>query len=131
MAGKNFACTVDKVQKLITIRYKGHEAGAWYIDQTIDAYRSIPEIWTYNKLLDHRQFDGLVAFEDIERLGRVWAGLTKGRPERPRVAMLSPDALKRARSSVYAEVFPNQTFAAFVDLHAALDWLSGKRNEAA
>ena len=131
MAGKNFICTVDEVQKLVTIRYRGTEPSAWYIDQTIKAYQGIENIWFYNRLLDHRQFNGLTAMEDVERLARVWAELTRGRNERPRVAVLSRDALKRARSSVYAELFPNQEYGSFSELFEALDWLNRTARRAA
>lgn len=127
MSENDFRFIVDEPSKLLTLRFRGIRPSAWYIDQVIEAYASIEKPWLYNRLLDHRQFSALNAFEDVERLAKFWTELKMGITARPRVAILSADPLKHARCNMYGDLFPNQEMHHFTDLYPALDWLNQER----
>ncbi|CAL4867579.1 hypothetical protein MMA231_01836 [Asticcacaulis sp. MM231] len=118
-----FKLTVDEAQKLITFRLKGAQTSQYYTDKFIKAYAAIDRPWLYRRLMDHRNCETTITFEDVQRLSNHWADITRGETVTHYVAILTSDALTRARTSTYSHLFPNQNIRTFTDLHDALDWL--------
>ncbi len=123
MADPTFAHTVDVENRLITVRLIGREPSAHYADRIIAVYRSVPELWRYNRLIDHRKFRGMIQFEDIKRMSAVWDEITQGHPSRPRIAFVTRSALTQARIAAHDRIFPTQVRRAFTSLNDALSWV--------
>jgi hypothetical protein len=114
---------VDEQQKLITFRLKGTETSQYYTEKFIEAYAMIERPWLYRRLMDHRQCETTITFEDVRKLADCWADITRGETVIHYVAMLTSDALTHARPATYSHLFPNQEIRSFTELHDALDWL--------
>ena len=123
MADIYFKLIVDEAQKLITFRLKGAQSSEYYTGKFIEAYASIDRPWLYRRLMDHRHCETTITFEDVQRLSDHWAEMTRGETGIHYVAILTPDALTRARTSTYSHLFPNQDIRSFTDMYDALDWL--------
>ena len=123
MTDAYFRLTVDEPQKLITFRLKGAESSQFYTDKIIEAYAAIDCPWSYRRLMDHRQCETTIIFEDVRKMAAHWADMTRGETAIHHVAILANDALIRARPATYSHLFPNQEIRAFTELHDALDWL--------
>ncbi len=123
MADTTFAYAVNADLRLLTLRLYGAEPSAHYADRIIAFYRSVPEIWRYNRLVDHRKFRGLIVLDDLKRMSAVWDELTFGHDARPRVAFLTRSALTQARMTAHGDVFPGQTRRAFTSVDEAMAWV--------
>ncbi len=123
MAEPTFDYTVDVDTRLITLRLFGREPSAHYADKIIELYRTVPEIWRYNRLADHRKFRGFIALDDLKRMSAAWEELAAGHGARPRVALLTRSNLTHARVKAHAEVFPSQTRRAFTSVPEAMAWV--------
>ncbi len=116
--------TIDESMRLITLRLKGAEASAVYTELLLSAYDGIDKPWLYNRLLDYRQFSGLLDYSDVERLAQNWAERVAGQVYTAKVAILTFDALTPVRAAGFAHLFPNNTVRSFDELHTALNWLN-------
>lgn len=123
MTDAYFRLTVDEAQKLITFRLKGAESSQYYTGKIIETYETIDRPWLYRRLMDHRQCETTITFEDVQKMAAHWAELTHGETLIHYVAILTSDALTRARPATYSHLFPNQEIRSFTELHDALDWL--------
>jgi hypothetical protein len=123
MTDAYFRLTVDEPQKLITFRLKGAQSSEYYTAKFISAYAMIDRPWLYRRLMDHRHCETTIDFEDVQKLADHWADITRGTTEIHHVAILTADALTRARPATYSHLFPNQEIRSFTELHDALDWL--------
>lgn len=122
MATPAFTFEVDETRHLITMRLFGREDSAYYADQIIAMYRSVPDIWRYNRLVDHRKFRGMIVLDDLRRVSQAWRELAADRE--PRVAFLTRSALTRSRISAHSEVFSGQHPKVFTNLTDAMVWVS-------
>lgn len=123
MTDAYFRLTIDEPQKLMTFRLKGAQSSQYYTEKFIEAYAMIDRPWLYRRLMDHRQCETTIDFEDVQKLADHWAHITRGTTAIHYVAILTPDALTRARPATYSHLFPNQEIRSFTELHDALDWL--------
>ena len=123
MRDEYFKVLVDEPMRLITLRLKGAESSAFYTEKLIGAYEGIDRPWLYNRLLDYRQFAGIIEGADVERLAKHWADTVKGEVYTSKIAVLTKDPLTRARSAGFSYLFPREVIRTFRELHLALDWL--------
>ena len=123
MAEPTFTYDVDAATRLITMRLIGCEPSAYYAAQVIGVYRSVPEVWRYNRLIDHRKFRGLIVVDDLKQMSAVWDDLTKGHDSRPRVAFLTRNPHIQARVTAHSPLFPSQTRRAFTSVAEAMAWV--------
>ncbi len=123
MAEPTFTYDVDPGKWLITLRLFGREPSAHYAEQIIAAYHAVPEIWRYNRLIDHRKFDGMIVLEDLKRMSAAWQALAAGQDAHPRVAFLTRNPLTHARTAAHGDVFPGQTRRPFTSVAEAMTWL--------
>jgi len=123
MTDAYFRLTIDEPQKLITFRLKGARSSQYYTGKFIETYAMIDRPWLYRRLMDHRQCETTIDFEDVQKLADHWAHITRGTTAIHYVAILTSDALTRARPATYSHLFPNQEIRSFTELHDALDWL--------
>ncbi len=123
MATPTFSYAVDDERHLISMSLTGREDSAHYADQIIAVYREVPEVWRYNRLVDHRRFRGMITFDDLRRMSEVWADVTAGHGRVPKVAFLTRSALTQSRIVAHNEVFAQQHRRAFTNLAEALDWV--------
>ena len=123
MAEPTFTYDVDAASRLVTLRLSGRDPSAYYADQIIAVYRAVPQLWRYNRLVDHRKFTGLVARDDLERIAAAWSEATAGYDTQSRVAFVTRDELTRARVAAHNDLFPGQDRRAFTNMSDALDWV--------
>ncbi len=123
MPVQTFSMTVDENQRLITVQLTGRDDSAYYTDCMLAAYSELAEPWRYNRLIDQRHFRGLIAYEDLQRVAAMWARIMQGRPEKPRVAMLTRDSLTTARVASSGKMFTASDFRTFSSHGDAMDWL--------
>lgn len=123
MTDAYFRLTIDEPQRLITFRLKGAESSQYYTGKIIEAYAAIDRPCLYRRLMDHRQCETTITFEDVQKMADCWAELTRNETNIHYVAILTTDALTRARPATYSHLFPNQEIRSFTELHNALDWL--------
>ena len=114
---------VDKTRRLITFRLSGMEPSRYYVDLMLDAYKQVPELWLYNRILDHRKFRGFIEFDDLLRIQAFWAEVMEGRNEKPRVALVTRDPLAHARTSAAGNMFTDAQFRSFMNMRQALAWI--------
>ncbi len=124
MAEPTFTYDVDAGQRLITQRLVGREPSGYYAEQIIKVYRSVPEVWRYNRLVDQRRFRGMIVLDDLKQMSAVWQEVAAGQDARPRVAMLTRNPLAHARINAHGDIFPGQTRRAFTSVADAMDWVS-------
>ena len=124
MAEPTFTYDVDAGTRLITLRLIGRESSAYYAAQVINVYRSVPEVWRYNRLIDHRKFRGMIVVDDLKQMAAVWEDLTKGHDGRPRVAFLTRNPHTQARVTAHSPLFPSQTRRSFTSVAEAMAWVS-------
>lgn len=123
MADATFDYTVDVDTRLITLRLFGREPSAHYADKIIELYRTVPELWLYNRLVDHRKFRGLIVLDDLKRMSAAWEEVTAGHVAEPRVAFLTRSSLTQARVKAHGTVFPGQTRRSFTSVPEAMAWV--------
>ena len=123
MADTTFDYVVDVDTRLITLRLFGREPSAHYADKIIELYRTVPDLWRYNRLVDHRKFRGLIVLDDLKRMSAAWDEVTAGHDARPRIAFLTRSALTHARVKAHGEVFPGQTRRSFTSVPEAMAWV--------
>ena len=123
MAEPTFDYAVDVENRVITLRLFGREPSAHYADKIIALYRTVPEIWRYNRVVDHRRFRGLIVLDDLKRMSAAWDDVTAGHDAHPRIAFLTRSALTHARVKAHAEVFPGQTRRSFTSVPEAMAWV--------
>jgi len=116
--------SVDEPMRLITLKLKGAESSAFYTEQLLTAYDGIEQPWLYNKMMDYRQFTGLIEYSDVIRLAEDWARRVEGQVYASRVAFLTFDPLTPARAASFTSLFPNTSVRSFDELHPALSWLN-------
>ena len=123
MADPTFEYAIDTDHRLITMRLFGREPSDHYADHIIAVYWKVPELWRYNRLIDHRKFRGLIVLDDLQRMRVAWQDLTAGRHSHPRVAFLTRSALTRARIAAHGDIFPDHTRRVFTNVAEAMDWV--------
>lgn len=122
-AEPRFQHFVLRDEKILVIRVIGAMAHEDMVERLFAVYDTIPEPWTWNRIVDLRRFEAVLTFADIEDLARRWAQLTDGRTYRSKYAVVSADPLEKARVPVASPLFPNEIVCHFSDYHEALKWV--------
>ena len=123
MAEPTFTYDVDVGKRLITLRLIGREPSAHYAEQIVAMYRAVPEVWRYNRLVDHRKFHGLIVLDDLRQMSAAWQAVAAGQDAHPRIAFLTRNPLTHARTAAHGDVFPGQTRRPFTSVAEAMTWL--------
>jgi len=123
MVEPTFTYDVDAANRLITMRLAGREPSAHYADGIIAAYGDIPELWRYNRLIDHRKFSSLITMDDLKRMSEAWSDFTRGHDVRARVAILTRNPLTQARVAAHGALYPDQHKRTFTSVSEAMDWV--------
>lgn len=118
-----FKLSVDHDLKLISMRLKGSEASAYYVDRMLAGYDGIDAPCLYDWLLDYRQFSGIIEGQDVERLAQHWRDLADGQSAGSKIAVVTDDVLTPARANAFRHLFPKDEIRTFHDLNTALVWL--------
>ncbi|MDV6329550.1 hypothetical protein [Asticcacaulis sp. 201] len=131
MARSRVTLSIDNTTKIMTIRYIGELGGEDVNNTMMLQLLDIPDAWTYDSIIDMRRFDGTIMTTEIEDLATRWNGLAQGRDAGTFTAIISDDALVRARLSITQGLFPTRTLANFNTLDEGLAWLRACRDEVA
>ena len=123
MTDTTFDYTVDVDTRLITLRLFGREPSAHYADKIIELYRAVPDLWRYNRVVDHRKFRGLIVLDDLKRMSEVWNEVNQGHTVQTRVAFLTRSALTQARVNAHSSIFPGQNRRTFTNVAEAMTWV--------
>ncbi|MFT4090260.1 MAG: STAS/SEC14 domain-containing protein [Asticcacaulis sp.] len=115
---------LDEPIKLISFSVRGKIQSSALTDQLIDAHNITENAWTYNRLFDYRNAVGFYEYEDVKRLKGWWVSQKPVTAPLRKTAIVSPDALVRARINTFdASLFYQDDNRAFDTLDEALDWL--------
>ena len=114
----------DHDRKIIIFRVIGPMPSVEFAERLFETYEAMEAPWTYSRIMDFRRFEGLVDFAVVEDIARRWAALCAGRMIHSRVAVISLDALDRARVPAASPMFPNETICHFSDYHEAMAWIT-------
>lgn len=115
---------VDETLKLISFSVRGTIVSAALTDQLIAAHSIVEKVWTYNRLFDYRHAIGHYEYEDVKRLKAWWVDQKPPTAPHRKTAILSPDALTRARINTFdPALLHKDENRAFETMDEALDWL--------
>ncbi len=128
--GFHLSTRIDETRNLILFGISGQIDSAALTDRLIAVYDKLDAPWTYDRLFDYRRADGIVDFDEIQRLARWWHAKTGGISYSGRVAVIVNNPLDQARVHIVAELFPFEMRGSFFTLDEALDWLDDARKAA-
>ncbi len=121
--------TVDEASRIIVLRYLGHIEGEQINSSMMQQLAQLPEPWTYDSIVDMRRYEGVVLADEIQELGMRWALLAQGRDRGHFTAVISDDALVKARLHITQSAFPFRTLAYFDSFDDGLDWIKARRGD--
>lgn len=121
---------VDEAHRLVIIRPIGDMPAMDFVDQLFEGYRSLGEPWTYHRVTDMRRFEGFIDQDAIDEIVRRWNEMTAGITYSAKVALVTTDALDRARLPTVSPQFPYETICPFTDFHEAVGWLLSETPDA-
>ncbi len=123
-----FAITVtrDVDRRRLDFLVTGPMDSARFIDEEIAALQACEAPWLYDRLIDLRDCEGHVRYDDIDRLANYWNTVAYQAPRPVRVAVLTRNRLVTARLPLVDGLFSKHHMCAFDDLAAAQAWLDGE-----
>jgi hypothetical protein len=127
MSRSRLTLTFDEPSRIFVARYFGEIEGDDINDNMMDQLTRVDESWTYDSIIDMRRYDGTVLVTEIEALSRRWALFAQGRDRGCFTAIISEDALVKARLPVTQSLFPTRIMAVFATFDEGLDWLKTQR----
>ena len=114
----------DHDRKLLIFRLIGPMPSAEFVERLFEAYCGFDKPWTYARIMDMRRFEGLIEFKDVEAMAQRWAELKGGAFYPAKVAVISFDALDKARVPQASTMFPDETICHFSDYYEAMQWVT-------
>ncbi|MBP2158897.1 MULTISPECIES: hypothetical protein [Asticcacaulis] len=127
MARSHLNISIFPDERHILVRPKGELSGSEIGEGSLARIMEMPDAFTYDHLLDLRRFDGAVMSSELAEFGQTWREAAAGRDAGARTAIVSTDALLRARLSFYRQQFPEREIEVFDTFDEALDWLKTRR----
>jgi hypothetical protein len=131
----NDAVRFDDTLKLLTLSYSGFIMGQDIIGDIIAHTRRIADPWLYDIIIDFSDFEGTVLTSDMENLAARWNAVAQGRDHGRLSALVSTDALFKARMPLRKAAFPLRTVRLFATFAEAHQWIietrSGEENSLA
>ncbi|MCR6661000.1 MAG: hypothetical protein NVV72_17305 [Asticcacaulis sp.] len=121
--GFRISARVDEDQHLIVFNISGDIDSQALIDKWIETYASLAEPWLYDRLLDYRRSDGLVAVNELERFAVWWEDRTRGINYSLKAAIIVNNPLDARRVHTVNGLFPHDIRESFDSLDDALTWL--------
>ena len=118
-----FQCIVSETIQVITLRVIGDIPAETFIDQLFDKLSTVPEPWTYGRVLDVRRWSHKMGADTVQALASRWARLTEGQIYHARIAVVTYDHGTHFRTPIISEHFPDETACYFDDYHEAIGWL--------
>ncbi len=119
--------SVDETNRLLIARYIGDISGADINLQLMHHASRLHAPWQYDHIIDTRRHDGTVLARDTEQLAKRWAFMAQGRDAGRMTAMVTQDALIRARQSQRSVIFPGRIMQVFDNFDEALEWIRAAR----
>ncbi len=117
-----FTFYVDTDNRVLVVRLIGAMPANEFLNQLFDAYATVSEPWTYNRIMDFRRFRGLLSSADIAEMGRRWMEMAPPDCKRTRLAIVGSGLdTPKSVATVSPEV-PNRLVCHFNDYHDARDW---------
>ncbi len=120
----SIVCTVDYPRQLLRITATGPIDSRAYVDRCIAFYKSVDDVWAFDRLYDQTQCTGFVAFEDLGRLVQVMAPIWGQARRQPRVALANPKKLATARFGLVTQLVQKPNHQIFETLEEAEAWLA-------
>lgn len=127
MTRSRLTLSVDKADKIFTLRYIGEIDGGDINDSMLTQLSQLERAWEYDTIVDMRRHDGTVMASEIEELGSRWALMAQRRDEGRLIAVISEDPLVHARLPVTQSAFPGRIVRSFMRLDEGLEWLHDQR----
>lgn len=115
----------DNVSRILVVRPIGDLPSKAFADHVIEAYSSVEQPWTYNRIIDLRRHHVYVTNDDRAGIAKAWAGITAGIQYQAFVAMLMRDTFEKLRLPEISVDFPNETVCLFNEYQDAVSWLIG------
>ena len=101
----------------------GPMESARFIDEEIAALEATGAPWLFDRLIDLRQCQGHVTYDDINRLADYWNRLAYQAPRPVKVAVVTHNKLVTARLGLMDQMFKNHVMVAFDAPEPALAWI--------
>lgn len=127
MTRSRITVSLDEALKIMTIRYIGTLNGDEVNSNMMSQLVHVPDVWEYDSILDMRRYEGTIMGKEIEDLSVRWNQLVQGRDAGGFTAIISDDALVRARLSLTQALFPQRTLENFNTFDEGLDWIKTQK----
>ncbi|WP_443749908.1 hypothetical protein [Asticcacaulis solisilvae] len=113
---------IDADQRVLVVRLIGAMPAHDFLTRLFEAYDTVVEPWTYNRIMDFRRFRGLLSSADIAEMGRRWMAMAPSDCKRTRLAIVGSGLDHAAGSPAVCPNVPNRLVCHFSDYHLARDW---------
>jgi len=127
MTRPRITVSIDQAMKIMIVRYIGGLDGEDVNDGMMSQLVNIPDVWTYDSMIDMRRYEGTIMASEIEDLSLRWNLLAQGRDRGGFIAIISDDPLVRARLSITQTLFPQRIMENFNTFDEGLDWIKRQR----
>lgn len=124
------AFSIDETRKTLIFRYIGDLSGEQLYAQILQHLQTVEAPWYYDFLVDARRLDGVIQAGDTEAFGKQWETWAQGRDAGKRIAVISNDALIRARKNLRDAIFLHRLSGVFTTMDEALEWLATSTTDA-
>ncbi len=121
----DFTITVtrDADRRRLDFVVTGPMDSARFIDEEIAALQACGTPWLFDRLIDLRDCEGHVRYEDIDRLAQYWNTVAYQAPRPVKIAVVTRNRLVTARLPLVDGLFSKHHMCAFNDLSVAEAWL--------
>ncbi len=130
MARPRITASVDPDHKILVVRYIGGLDGEEVNTNVIAQVSQLPDVWTYDSMIDMRRYDGTILAAEIGDLAARWNQICNGRDTGGLTAIVSDDPLVHARLSISQSFFPQRLLRAFREFEDGRDWIINTRANA-
>lgn len=113
---------VDADHRVLVVRLIGAMPAHEFLNRLFEAYDTVAEPWTYNRIMDFRRFRGLLSSADIAEMGRRWMAMAPPDCPRTRLAIVGSGMTDDAGGPAVCPNVPNRLVCHFSDYHLARDW---------
>lgn len=113
---------VDADNRVLVVRLIGAMPACEFLTRLFEAYATVAEPWTYNRIMDFRRFRGLLSSADIAEMGRRWMAMVPDDCKRTRLAIVGGGFDTRRSMPAVSPQVPNRLVCHFSDYHEARDW---------
>ena len=114
---------VDAEQRVLVVRLIGAMPAHEFLNRLFEAYDTVAEPWTYNRIMDFRRFRGLLSSADIAEMGRRWMAMVPSDCKRTRLAIVGSGLDRDIGGPAVCPNVPNRLVCHFSDYHLARDWV--------